>query len=1051
MTNKTYKFKFLAVMLGVAMCLALMLGVVFASGASVAYADDPVYETIGNATASGTGWSFDSATETLTLDGYNGKAISLTDAVKKVVLKGTNTITLNALTNTSSKWAVALYGNDFEITSDDTSAGKLTINADLSAVTLTESSYTVFGIGIKSGLKISGNAAVAINVKGQGVLYGIGFPTFFAATLNGIAVQDKATIDVTTEVVGETTYQSYGVYVDNNTEKGISFSGEGAKNITMKGNSKSWGVGTSHIDISGTGKVTIDMQVDWSRGLLASHGVTIKDNANVEIKNALWGIIGNGKGASTETCSTKDYKLYVENSTLTITSDVERSCGVDSDSNATLLPVNIKNSKVTISTKSTCIHAGGSTFNVYGNSVVDCLTAGEMAVSTRDGSTKNEFSLSDGGSVTLKSEQSTQYVWSNGAIEFGANTKLIQGSPYNTIYNDTRYYSLKGTPSVLKFAYSTTTTTARVAGSSGREVIVKGTKGQEITPTDVVLTIADDTFTGVNANDVVTTWFENMPSGLIAKVKSVSADNTVVTITVSGTPTETSNNDMIVIIPADKMTTATEAVNAAIKETVYNYYTSKFAVGTSIAEPTVVTEFVYDGTMKTCVEGGFGYTVRNNTATNAGSYKAELTLNDGYTWTDGTNAKKEIDWEIKRQPVTGVSVELQGVTDGKIVYEGYELKPKATVKFADGTKMTESDYKVEYANTNAVGTATVTVKANGNYAFEDITLNFEIVLASTPAPTGLKGIAPTAQDGTDGKITGTTSKMEYSTDKEFTSPVDCADSETTGLSQGVYYVRFKATATTAASDYATVNVKFFSVTVTGGSGTGEYREGETVTVTLGEIPAGKTFKQWDFAGVSISAEDMEKDSFTFTMPDKDVKITALYTDIEYSVNIVSGSADKTTVKYGDTITLTANDAPEGKEFKGWQDASGNIVSTDVEYKFTVSGEVNLTAVYADKAVDPVDPVEPTDPTDPTEPTEPTDSTEPTIDKEEPKGLSGGAIAGIVVGSVAVAGIGGFAIFWFAVKKKSFADLGVAIKNGCRKAGNFFKKLGEKIKSLFKKK
>ena len=46
---------------------------------------------------------------------------------------------------------------------------------------------------------------------------------------------------------------------------------------------------------------------------------------------------------------------------------------------------------------------------------------------------------------------------------------------------------------------------------------------------------------------------------------------------------------------------------------------------------------------------------------------------------------------------------------------------------------------------------------------------------------------------------------------------------------------------------------------------------------------------------------------------------------------------------------------------------------------------------------------------------------------EKDGLSGGAIAGIVIGSAAVAGLGGFAIFWFAVKKKSFADLTAAIK------------------------
>ena len=41
---------------------------------------------------------------------------------------------------------------------------------------------------------------------------------------------------------------------------------------------------------------------------------------------------------------------------------------------------------------------------------------------------------------------------------------------------------------------------------------------------------------------------------------------------------------------------------------------------------------------------------------------------------------------------------------------------------------------------------------------------------------------------------------------------------------------------------------------------------------------------------------------------------------------------------------------------------------------------------------------------------------------EKTGLSGGQIAGIVLGSVLLAGIGGFAIFWFAVKKKKFADL-----------------------------
>ena len=61
-----------------------------------------------------------------------------------------------------------------------------------------------------------------------------------------------------------------------------------------------------------------------------------------------------------------------------------------------------------------------------------------------------------------------------------------------------------------------------------------------------------------------------------------------------------------------------------------------------------------------------------------------------------------------------------------------------------------------------------------------------------------------------------------------------------------------------------------------------------------------------------------------------------------------------------------------------------------------------------------------DPTpDPTPDPEPT----PDPDTEEPKKkLSGGAIAGIVIGSVTTAGVGGFALVWFVIKKKSFADL-----------------------------
>ena len=70
------------------------------------------------------------------------------------------------------------------------------------------------------------------------------------------------------------------------------------------------------------------------------------------------------------------------------------------------------------------------------------------------------------------------------------------------------------------------------------------------------------------------------------------------------------------------------------------------------------------------------------------------------------------------------------------------------------------------------------------------------------------------------------------------------------------------------------------------------------------------------------------------------------------------------------------------------------------------------------------------------------------DEEEKNGLSGGAIAGITIGSVAAAGVGGFAVYWFAVKKSTFAALAVATKALFSKEK--FAAAGAAIKGLFKK-
>lgn len=175
---------------------------------------------------------------------------------------------------------------------------------------------------------------------------------------------------------------------------------------------------------------------------------------------------------------------------------------------------------------------------------------------------------------------------------------------------------------------------------------------------------------------------------------------------------------------------------------------------------------------------------------------------------------------------------------------------------------------------------------------------------------------------------------------------DCGGTEVTGLANGTYYVRVKASSTVLSSDNQTVTVAAYIEAL-----------GEQITVTV----------------------------------------------VGGSVN---GGASVTVDRNG-TVTVVANPAPEGKTFKGWSiDGGQTIVSQDETYSFSATDNVTLTAVYSDIAPG----------------SEQSGGGQPGGEQSEKTGLSGGAVAGIVIGSVAVAGVGGFSVFWFVIKKKKFADL-----------------------------
>ena len=1162
--TKATKSKILALILGLTMCLALILGIVFASPTSTVYAEGAtgglIIDGTGYITAPDGTYAYSATDKTLMLNGYNGGVIRFTavDDVKVNLENGsTNTITLNDSTVTENQYGVYAAGN-----LTVTGKGTLNINMDISGAgdeITTEYGKALYGLYAKS-LTINGEINVNVNLTSNGFSCGM-----FAT--GNITVAEKANLDVkcrskynNTEFYG-TNKVVYGIYSENGD---IKISGTGTKNIehtcTVKfaRENEAKGIyaqndrgnGGGRIEISGA-KLSIKMPGEGA-GIESYYDCVIK-NADVSIVDAERGIaVSNATPTATfKGVTIEKSKIYISTSGFARVESVGNVAGIEIY-NAEL---SILDSDVYIESRS-CISGSGEPTNlvfIKGASVVRLINPEKNNRYVLNAYVST-FELSKGGSVTINSVCYNFYGIYD--VKLGAGTKAEYGTKdsQSTRDSDAYYYGAEYNDDlkIIRFVYGAGAGTATTG-----DVKVEGMKGYAIDESEFTVTLAGDTFTEIAQNTDVTSWFKNMPSGLVAKIKTkVEAGATSLTVAISGTPQSVETVRAYIEIPEQYLAVGEYDITIDPNKNKVDF---SIVSGETIAVPVPpVTQFVYDGEAKVLLADGEGYTVSNNKNTFAGEYTAVVTLKKGYKWLDGTTDPINIPWTIKRQDVT---IE---VTLTKTTYEwtGYTIEPEYTVYRITPTgnvELPRSEYRGVSSNNKDVGKATLTVEDNGigNYNITtSVTVKFEIVKGTKTPPTGLKGIAPSADGAKAGKITGTPADMEYSTDATFATAHDCENGETAGLAEGTYYVRYKETGTSEASDYAEVKVALNSVTVVGGTGSGKYAAGTSVTVKA-TVPTGKKFASWSFRGVVLNTAQITQQEITFNMPENDVVLTALFDDIIYNITVTDGTSSAPTAKYqeevtvtanapatdmyfdkwevagldtegmdltkteikfqmpagnvtfkatyraiekfaiemvdgtkdkevakageiititanpaptgkvfdkwtcetagvtiefksatsskttfvmpaanieikahfravdskpsveikveggtgagtykeGDSVTITANDPAEGKAFKGWKDESGNIVSTKKEYTFKVEGEKTLTAVYEDKSSGGGEITPPA----------------------KKDGLSGGQIAGIVIGSVAVAGIGGFAFLWFAVKKKTFADLITAIK------------------------
>ena len=1034
--------------LGLTMCLALMLGIVFASPTSTVYAEGETltpYDriTINNnplnngyylKTSDGDQLKGNPDTDyvakykdgVLTLNNFNGGYVGINPGVSgyfTINLIGDNIIT-------GGQNGVFIDGeHEGRVTITSTSNGKLTINASSSVSSVWGIACGASAMAKNIDVVIGGNAQVTINATSNGEnkqVHGI--------HARNVTIEDNASVNITAKNTNNSTASQWvaGIFAKNNVT--INTNGNIDIDVSVAGGDSaySYGIQTSNVTFP---KIT-DMTIKWEKG--SGNGIPISPKDKVDSTThainedhtncyasyrygtprsvaAINGALA-GPGVPKEANSGSGYFLAGDEITLnapslqvseTDTTNIPFDKWFSFASDAVITNATSQNgAKLTVQDKDIEVRANYNAFTA-------------QPVFERESDREGTVTF------TLISNGFNQGKWLkirpiNDLTISKSNVVPVDGTTYNATLSDTG--TVYGTPAgeyVVEVVYNNRTLYSEPFTVDYTEkkatidsVTIFGEQGETIANTDITVTLTGYTFETALSGD----WIKNLPDGLVQSVTRIS--DTEAKITVSGTPTALSDQFVEITIPKANITgLASDLTAESNSDAKFNIV----ATLTEIAIPKAKTNLTYTAGSQIGVEGGVGYTLTGNSGVDAKTYTAIAKLESGYKWNDGTITDKEISWSIgKRNPIVSdfnfyepsnltYDGNAKTATVSLIAFYGDETGFAITVKYKKGGVIVSDvkdagEYEV-YIDTTA------TANFNAATDIHDVSWKFTIAKAEQSAPVAslFTTVAPTSETSTDGKITGITAEMEYLKvgDSAWTSGTG---SDVTGLSSGRYQIRFKETDNYNAGEVVEVQVpesgvSSYNLTVIGGTGEGVFIQGASVTITANEPTIGKKFSGWTIEG--ISGLDTTKTSLTFNMPANAVTATANYEDIEYTIT-VNGGTGGGTYKQGDEVTVTAEDK-EGKEFVGWQDASGKIVSTQKEYTFEVKDEMVLTAVYQDKAPGGG-----------------------TIDGEiapapDKNGLSGGQIAGIVIGSLAGVGIVGFAIFWFVVKKKTFAELISAIK------------------------
>ncbi len=243
------------------------------------------------------------------------------------------------------------------------------------------------------------------------------------------------------------------------------------------------------------------------------------------------------------------------------------------------------------------------------------------------------------------------------------------------------------------------------------------------------------------------------------------------------------------------------------------------------------------------------------------------------------------------------------------------------------------------------GTYTARASLNKGYIWsdgttEDKNIVWTIDKADRDGPRGLRSYMPTKEGANDGGILATTTEMEYRK-VGTTTWKDCPDKEVTGLSPGDYEVRYKDTKSYNRSIAIIYTVpiwgpKTWITWIENGTPDGiQLPENATITITANPPEKGKEFDKWvPNASSNVKFEDEKSEVTKMTVLGGNVTVRATYKDketpgaLKYDLNVINGQG---TGKYAinKTVEITANPAPEGKEFDKWVVVEDTVAVADI--------------------------------------------------------------------------------------------------------------------------